>query len=151
MFNSYATKWYLNFYHILLYYIISYTFKSITVPIHANPMIVSPMLILLMCSNTVRYIFSRFPPPPWTPIKSFTWEVMTRMAEADVNPEHTGTDIKLTMIPKPAKLISVWMTPVKKHNNVAYAGPRFPIVLLIKSATMAVGPIGTTLLVPNSK
>lgn len=132
-------------------HIISYTFKSITAAMHPKPMTASPMLMLLMCFNTVRTIFNRFPPPPLTPIRSFTWEVMIRMAEADVKPEDTGTDMKLTMIPKPAKLISVWMMPVRKHNNVAYAGPRVPIVLLINRPTIAVGPIGTTLLVPNSK
>lgn len=118
---------------------------------HAKPMTVSPVLMLLICSNTVRTILNKFPPPPLTPIRSFTWEVMTRIAAADVNPEDTGIDMKLTMTPKPAKLISVWIKPLRKHNNVAYADPRVPIVLFINKATMAVGPIGTTLLVPNSK
>jgi hypothetical protein len=59
--------------------------------------------------------------------------------------------MKLTMIPRPVKLISTWIAPVVKHNMVAYIGPRLPIVLFVNNATMAVGPIGTTLLVPNSK
>lgn len=118
---------------------------------HTNPMIVSPTLMQPMCSDMALIIFNRLPPPPLTPIRSFSCDVMTRMAEADVNPEHTGTDMKLTMIPRPVKLIRIWITPVMKHSMVAYTGPRLPIVLFVNKATMAVGPIGTTLLVPNSK
>lgn len=126
------------------------TFKSITVAMHMTPITVSPALILSICFNRALHMCNKFPPPPLTPIRSFICDMMMRMAAADVKPEHTGTDIKLTINPRPAKLISAWMTPVRKHNSVAYTGPRLLTVLFVNNATMAVGPIATTLLVPNN-
>lgn len=118
---------------------------------HMSPITVSPRLTVPMCSQTARHIINKFPLVPLTPIRSFIWHVMMRMAAAEVNPEHTGIDMKLTMIPKPAKLITTCIMPAKKHDSVAYAGPLAPIVLFTNRATMAVGPMGTTLLVPNIK
>lgn len=134
---------------ITVYY--RHTFNSITITMHTSPMTASPRLTVPTFFHMVQHIFSKFPPDPLTPIRSFTWDMMMRMAAADVNPEHTGTDMKLTMTPRPTKLIATCTKPARKHRRVAYAGPLVPIVLLTNRATMAVGPIGTTLLVPNSK
>jgi len=80
------------------------------------------------------------PGATYTPSRLFHWLLAMVIAAAEVKPAMTGKEKKSMRNPrrrKPAMRITI---PVKKVSRIAYSGPKWEILAVIK-AMIAVGPM----------
>uniref|UniRef100_A0A2M4AJ50 Putative secreted protein n=1 Tax=Anopheles triannulatus TaxID=58253 RepID=A0A2M4AJ50_9DIPT len=83
------------------------------------------------------------------PSTSFTCDVTIISETADVNPDETGPDTKSTRNPSPKMPISSSTRPERKQSRIDF--PTLPpAVWKVSSDAIAVGPIGTSLQLPNT-
>lgn len=68
---------------------------------------------------------------------------------AEVNPDDTGPETKSNKNPNPNAPIMNSMMPLRKHSNTVFG--TFPFVMVnVRRADMAEGPIGTSLQLPRN-
>jgi len=113
-----------------------------------NPNIVSQALVLWISPKIERHMSTNVDPFAVMPNISLTCDVTIIKLTADVKPDDTGPETKSTRNPKPNIPIKSSITPDVNASRTALCQLP-PAVWNVNNADIAVGPIGTSLQLPN--